>query len=317
MGSFATSIHVQANDAAAVADALRRVLFAEGYEATDEEPPDGSRTWLPSPIRAIHVSAAHEGWISLLDNEGMGSQTLAAALSGQLQTHVIHFFVNDSDSWHYQLHHAGKTIDEFNSRTDDDEFEEDDEDSAGIADMGAKINVADAQRIIQERALQWQQQLQQNMPPHLREMQQRWRTTGRIDPEEMQELNAWMRSQMPNMREQLRELMGLAGGMSGGPRLQAAPPVDSGRHETHLEHLKPLLKGDVKDSHVAEILSEQATFAEETLGRFLPLIGMPAFYAYLSYQYLPEFTCDDLAQKSIRFTEHLKFKKTSGRGRCR
>src|SRR5262249_31369665 len=107
----------------------------------------------------------------------------------------------------------------------------------------------------------------------------------------------------------------LAGGLSSGPRPQAAPPVDTGRHQTHLEHLRPLLKGGVNDSHVAEILSEQATFAEETLGRFLPLIGIPAFYAYLSYQYLPEFTSADLAQKSIHFTEHLRFKKTSVRGR--
>jgi hypothetical protein len=180
--------------------------------------------------------------------------------------------------------------------------------------MGPTINVADAQRIIQERALQWQQQLQERMPPHLREMQQRWRTTGRMVPEEMQELNTWMRSQMPNMREQLQELMGLTGGLSSRLRPQAARPVDAGRHQTHLEHLRPLLKGDGNDTRVAGILSEQATFAEETLGRFLPLIGIPSYYAYLSYEYLEEFTSDDLAEKSIHFTEHLKFKKSSGRG---
>jgi hypothetical protein len=314
MGSFATSIHVKANDAAAVADTLRHLLFAEGYEATDEEPPDGSRTWLPSPIRAIHVSTPQEGWVSLLDNEGMASQTLTVALSGRLHTHAIHFFVNDSDSWHYQLHFDGHTIDEFNSRTDDDEFDEDDEESAHVVDMGATVNIADAQRLIQERALQWQQQLQERMPPHLREIQQKLRTTGRIAPEEVQELKAWMQSQMPNMREQLRELTGLAGSLSGRLPRQAAPPADTGRHKTHLEHLRSLLRKNVSDSHVVEILSEEATFAEETLGRFLPLIGIPAFYAYLSYQYLAEFTSADLAQESIHFVEHLRFKKPSGRG---
>ncbi len=311
MGSFATSLHVKANDAAAVADALRHLLIAEGYEATEEEPERGFPMAAPSPLRAVHVSAAHEGWVSLLDSEGLGGQTLPAALSGRLQTHAIWFFVNDSDSWHYQLFNAGKQIYEFDSVPDDEDFDEDDDGSTGLANLGATINAADAQRIIQERAMQLQQQLLQSMPPHLRDIQQKWRTTGRFDPQEMQEYNAWMQSQMPTLMAQARELMGARSKGSPSPDVSSA---DRARLQAHLEHLRPLLKSDVKDSRVFEILSEHATFAEETLGKFLPLLGIPSHYAHLSYPYLTEYTREDLARKSIRLAEHLKFKKTSGRG---
>jgi hypothetical protein len=310
MGSFATSLHVKANDAAAVADALRRLLLDEGYETTEEEPERGFPMGIPSAVRAIHLSTAREGWVSLLDSEGIGAPDLAAALSGQLQTHAIQFFVNDSDSWHYQLFHAGQAIDEFDSCPDDEDFDEDD-DGPVLLNMGGGINAADAQRVIQERALEWQQQLLQKMPPHLREMQKRWMTTGQIVPEEMQEVNNWMRGQMPTMLEQLRELMGA--GSKKAPS-QAEPPTSNGRLQGHLEHLRPLLKADVKDARVLEVLNAKATFAEHTLGDFMPLIGITPFYANLSYPYLAEYTSADLARQSIQLAEHLKFKRSSGRG---
>lgn len=310
MGSFATSLHVKANDAAAVADALRNLLFAEGYEATEEEPERGFPMAAPSPLRGLHVSAAHEGWVSLLDSEGLGGQTLPAALSDRLQTHAIWFFVNDSDSWHYQLFNAGKQIDEFDSVPDDEDFDDDDDESAGLENLGAIINAADAQRIIQERAMRLQQQLLERMPPHLREIQQKWRTTGRIDPAEFQEYNAWMQTQMPTLMAQARELMGARS--KGSPSLDLSS-ADRARLQAHLEHLRPLLKGDVKESRVFEIMSEHATFAEETLGKFLPLLGIAPHYAYLSYPYLEEYTREDLERKSIRLAEHLKFKKSTGR----
>lgn len=311
MGSFATSLHVKANDAAAVAEALRRLLLAEGYEATEEEPERGLWAGTPSPIRAIHVSSAHEGWVSLLDNEAMSSLNLPAVLSDRLQTHAINFFVNDSDSWHYQLFLAGQKVDEFDSVPDDEEdFDEDDEEPDNVAELGASMNVADAQRMIQERALQWQQQLLQQMPPHLRELQQKWRTTGRIAPEEMQEYNEWMRSKMPNILDQVKELRGM---ISSQRASQAAQRIDSSRLQGHLELLRPLLQGNVKDSRVLGILSEKDTFAENTLDKFLALLGIASYYAYLNYAYLEESTTEDLSRKSIHLVEHLRFKRPSGR----
>lgn len=313
MGSFANSLHVKSDDAATVADALRHILLAEGYQVTDEDLGREARQGFPSALRAVHLSEARNGWVSLLDSAGLESFDLAAALSDRLQTHAIQFFVNDSDSWHYQLFHAGRKLDEFNSRPDDEDFEEDgdEEEPSGFGGMLAGGNAADLQRVLQERALQFQQQLMQRMPPEFRQMQQNWLTTGQINPEEMQKYQTWMRSEMPNMMSQLRELMGNAPGRSSTP---TAPPVDSDRLQGHLEHLKPLLKAGVKESRVLGVLGDQATFAENTLDKFMPLIGIASQYAYLSYPYLEETTSADLARDSIRLIEHLKFKKASGQG---
>jgi hypothetical protein len=316
MGSFATSLHVKSADATTVADALRHILIAEGYELTDEELGREARQGFSSDLRGVHLSEARDGWVSLLDSAGLESFALVAALSDRLQTHTIQFFVNDSDSWHYQLFHAGRKLDEFNSCPDDEDFEvdEDFEDAEEPSVLGGMLpggNAADLQRVIQERALQFQQQLLQRMPPEFRELQQKWLATGQINPEEMQRYQTWMRSEMPSMMSQLRELMGSA---PGQPPVHAVPPVDSDRLEQHLEHLGPLLQDRVKETRVLEVLGAQATFAEEILAAFLPLIGIASQYAYLSYPYLEEMSSEDLARESIRLTEHLKFKKASGRG---
>lgn len=307
MGSFATSIHVKANDAATVANALHQLLLEEGYEPTEEEPERGWPMNFPSSIRAVQVSAAREGWVSLLDSEGIGSQTLGAALAGRLQTHAIQFFVNDSDSWHYQLFHAGQAIDEFDSVPDGEGFEEDDDE---FAEMGTAVNSAEVQRLVQERTQQLQQHLLQRMPPELREMQQKWMASGRIVPEEMQKYNEWLRTEMPNLMVQLKDLMGVQSKEASSP---TEAPTVSPRLQKHLELVRPLLKENVSDARVLEIMSKKGTFAEDALGEFLPLIGIAPFFANLSYQYLGEYTSADLARKSIQLVEHLKFKHASGR----
>jgi hypothetical protein len=305
MGSFATSLHVRANDSSTVADALRRLLLDEGYETTEEEPERGFPMAPPSSLRAIQLSTSSGGWVSLLDSEGIYSQNLAAGLSGQLQTHAIQFFVNDSDSWHYQLFHAGEQIDEFDSSPDED----DDESLAGMGDMGSTTQAAEVQRIILERAQQMQQQLSQQMPPHLRELRQKLMTTGQATAEEMQAYSAWMQTQMPNLMEQLRELRSMRANLLSS---ESESGANNDHLRKHLPHLRPLLKEEVKDSRVLEILGEETTFAEGTLSKFLPLLGIASFYANLSYSYVSEHTSADLARKSIQLSEHLRFKKSSG-----
>ncbi len=195
MGSFANSVHVRSNNAASVADAIRELLRTEGYEATDEGPARSDKPGLPSQRRALHVSEARDSWVSVLDSDLMGcSLSLAEALSGRLGTHALQVMVNDSDSWHYQLYHAGQALDEFDSAGGEDgEDEEDHEALAGLTGAFAGANAAEVQRVLLDRARQMQQQLQQRMPPELREAQWKWMQTGQITPEQMQEFNQWMR----------------------------------------------------------------------------------------------------------------------------
>lgn len=310
MGSFATNLHVKANDSASVADTLRHLLLAEGYEITEEEAERAFPMAPPSQLRAIEVSTSRGGWVSLLDSEGLYAQNLPAVLSAQLKTHAIQFFVNDSDSWHYQLFYAGQQIDEFDSSPDEEDFEDDDEGPASMGNSGPAINAAEAQHFVKERTQEIQEQLLQHISPRVREIRQKWMTTGQVTLEEMQEYNAWLQTQMPSLMAQLRGLRSEREKRLSSP----PPPAKTARFHRHLPHLRPLLKEDAKDSRVLEILSEETTFAEETLGKFLPLIGIAPFYANLSYPYVSEYTSADLARESIQLSEHLKFKRSSGHG---
>ena len=318
MGSFATSLHVKSDNARTVADAIRQALTSEGYDATDDAPAEGGR--VPSSLPPLHVSDAREGWVSLLDSDGIMSLTLAAALSDRLQTHAIQFFVNDSDSWHYQLYYAGRQLDDFDSCGAEDD--EDEGVPADATDSLAGVNAADAQQALMERTVQWQQQLAQRLPAELRELQHKWRTTGQVTVEEMQKYNQWMRGEMPSIVEEMKSVLrGMPGG-SSSPRPQPSAMDESPAREdlqAHVEHLRPLLKSGVQEKTVRRVLAKQATFAEQTLGEFLPLLGLASSYANLSYPYLEEYTEQDLARDSIHLAEHLTFKKptASGKGRPR
>ena len=73
------------------------------------------------------------------------------------------------------------------------------------------------------------------------------------------------------------------------------------------ENLRPLFVAGTTDEQFQEILAEKAVFAEETLAKFLPLVGIPCHYAYLSYDYQSEATPDELAAHGIQFAHHLMF----------
>ena len=310
MGSFANSLHVRSSDAAAVAEAIRTVLLAEGYEPTDEEPGEDALWGGPSALRAVHVSAARDGWVSVLDSDLMNSITLTAQLSGRLETHSLHFLVNDSDSWHYQLYHAGRQVDAFDSSGDEEEFDED-EDSDEPSGMVQAGDAACLQQDLITGFQQFQAKMQEILPPELREIQERWRT-GRATPEEIQKYTRWAQTEMPRLRGGLQELLG---GFTSAlaARKQQEKSANESQLQPHVDHLRPLLKNGIGDEHVRKVLGTQAVFAEQTLADFLPLLGIARYYAYLSYRYSQECTEQELASKSIQLSEHLRFKKTGRR----
>jgi hypothetical protein len=247
----------------------------------------------------------------------MMSLALASALSDRLKTHALYVLVNDSDSWHYQLYHAGQSLDEFSSRGDEDG--EDDEDMEAEAGSTGTVHAVDAQRIILQQAQQWQKMMEEHAPPHLRELQDKWKKTGRITAEEMQQYQQGMRAVMAplmgNLRARLGEFTQAArSAASAGPRR----PAD-GKLRGHVEHLKPLLQSGVNDEQVLGVLGKQDVFAEETLREFLPLLGIASSFADLSYAYLEENAAETFAGESIRWVERLQFNKSTlpGKGRLR
>jgi hypothetical protein len=302
MGSFANSLHIQCEDAAAVAEIIRNALSAEGYELTDEELDEEARWGFSATLRVIHLSAARDGWVSLLDTDMMHSLGLAAMLSEQLEAHALQVMVNDSDSWHYQLYYAGQPIDEFNS-SGGEEFGQD----GGIPDLEGIFGegLAELQRSVQERAEELGQRLRQLLPADLQEIQDRWKA-GRATQEEIQKYTQWISTEMPRL---MGGFKGLLGELAPILSLPGRPPANEGELQPHVVHLRPLVKAGVSEARVREVLGRQAVFAEQTLADFLPLIGIASRYAYLSYRYLDECSAKDLAADSIRLEHHLKFKK--------
>jgi hypothetical protein len=300
MGSFANSLHVKCEDAAVVAEIVRKSLSAEGYEPTDEELDEETRWGFSPTLRAIQLSVARDGWVSLLDTNMMDSIGLAAMLSGQLETHAIQVMVNDSDSWHYQLYYAGRPIDEFNS-SGGEAFDED----GGIADLEG---LADLQRSLQNRAEELEQRLRQLLPAEMQEIQDRWKA-GRATQEEIHKYTQWIGTEMPRLMGGFQDLLGKLAPSFSQPGRQ---PADEGDSKSHVVHLKPLLRAGVSEERVCEVLGTREVFAENTLAEFLPLIGIASRYAYLSYRYLEEYSASRLADGSIRLEHHLKFIKTTG-----
>jgi hypothetical protein len=321
MGSFASSLHVRSDDSKAVAEAVQAALRGEGFEPTDEELDADARWGMSASLRGIHISEPRQGWVAILENDPLSSVALAAEVSKRLETYAIQFFVNDSDSWHYQLFRGGQQIDSFDSSDedaegwDDEEFDDDESITAG--------GLAGIEQAIRGKAQEFEALLTAGMPPEVRAIHGKMQT-GQVTQPEMQQYMQWMNAEMPKRMADMQRLVGEAmqglqgsrsqesgvrgeesgaGGQKSGPRY-----ADDQELLTHVQRLQPLLEPGTPTDQVLEVLGRQAVFAEETLGEFLPLMGIAPVYAHLSYRYLEEFSESELASQSVRMAAHLRFR---------
>lgn len=321
MGSFASSLHVRSDDWGAVAAAVKAALRGEGFESTDE-PLDADARWgMSASLRGIHISTPREGWVAILENDPLSSVSLAADVSRRLDTYAIQFFVNDSDSWHYQLFRGGRQIDAFDSSADQEsEWDEDALDERGEFPAGGLAGIEQA---ILGKAQEFEKLLTAGMPPNVREIHEKVQA-GQATQSEMQQYMQWVSAEMPKHMTEMQRLVGEAMqgmGLNGGSEREAdAVRRGSSRQAghsleqeeqallPHVENLRPLLAAGTPSDLVLELLGRQAVFAEETLGEFLPLVGIAPVYAHLSYRYLEEFSESELASQSVRMAEHLRFR---------
>ena len=313
MGSFASSLHVRTDDLGAVVGAVRMSLGAEGFEPTDDQLDADARWGMSSSLRGIHVSLPRQGWISILENDPLSSVALATEISRRLGAYAIQFFVNDSDSWHYQLFHQGVQIDAFDSSGDEDDWSDESED-AGMGRI-ALGSLTGFEQAVRGKAQEFETLLTAEMPAEVRSIHDKMRS-GRATDEEMQAYIQWMSAEMPKHMAAMQRLVAEAMqglGMEGGPRKAGPSLADQERElHPHVERLAPLLVPDASRDLVLELLGRQAVFAEETLAEFLPLLGIAPVYADLSYRYLEEFSASELASQSVQMAEHLRFKSGFG-----
>lgn len=308
MGSFANSLHVRCADAPRVAAAIREVLAAQKWKPT-EGPIDPEECARPeAKVRELHVSAPAGGWVSVLDSDLSSLEALTRALAKKLKTPTLLCFVDDSDSWSYQLAQPDGEVGVYDSaELADDEVEGSDK-LAQTGEALQKIQALMQDGSIQQRMQQIQAQMSAAAPPEIRAAEARIRNR-QATPADVQQYQAWAMQEMPKYMADLRSLFG--GAMPQPAAQSAAPPpaADPDLWQDQLEKLRPLLAAGITEAQVAAVLSKQATFAEEVLAEFLPLVGINSIYANLSYDYLGESSPAELAQCQIEFPLSLKFKK--------
>lgn len=309
MGSFANSFHIRSSDAAAVFAAIDEWLHTEGYAVASDAP---ERVRLTPPHRGIYVTDALNGWVGVMDSDLGEGPGLGANLSAQLDTPVLFVLVNDSDSWMYQLFVDGD-MDEFES-VEEEDFEDEGAMDATLAELAKSAELVKLLQSGDQAAIQaalgpqiqrMQEELEAKMPPDIRDIYQRMQQ-GQTTPQENQKYVLWVNSNMLPRPSAVGTLGGLLGGLlptKPKPRKKKTP-----RNNPHLKVLRPLLAEGVTDFQVAGALANQSTFAEEDLANFLPLLGIPALWAYLAYDYLPEMSAGDLQDAGIRMQVHRVYR---------
>jgi hypothetical protein len=319
VGSFAYSLHAKCDDAARVAAAIERLLGQDDWRPTDQPPDEeASRFGAPSNRRAFQISRPVYGWVSVLDSDLAGAMTLAPQLAEQLDAFTLLCLVHDSDSWHYQLSRGDGVLDDFDSAgeegmpSDLSEVELS-QLTQGMHSLQAKI----ADGTFQEQMQRMNDEMIAHAPAGIQEKYRRIQA-GQATPQDMAEYQAWAAAEAPKYTERIQQLVGelfnvpsLSKSMKGSSKSKKRKRKPTKAHreavQQRTDNLRPLFVAGVTDEQFQEVLEAKAVFAEETLAKFLPLVGIPAFYAYLSYGYLAESSPQELAAQGIQFAQHLMF----------
>jgi hypothetical protein len=333
MGSWANSFHVRGNDPSAVSDAIRALLLESGHRLPGEEPERaasasrrrrGRPQILRSPFhtsddfdddhddddsgedqRRLCVYRPTNGWVGVLDSEPFSD--LIRQLSSRLQTDTLSVMVNDSDSWLYALHRQGRPFDEFDSSG---------EDPDGMGD---------------EMSPQLQAALERGDPREIEDLMEREMLAhaptspiffpfgGIAPPVEMTLLAQRLRDGRGTFRDRLRYgwlwlryrftlLLAVFGRqpMDFGYEAPRATPLDNDTLERHVERIREVFpNADARE--LRRLLPLSRFPSENLLADFLEIVGLPRFYAYLSYRYLEDHSKVELADEGIVCVAELRF----------
>ena len=313
MGSFANSLHVKSGDPNRVASKLTDILASSGWRPTAATP-DKRTDWPgPSTLRGMHISAPHEGWVTVLDSDLGGAYSLVGELAQSLESHAICFLVNDSDSWSYRLSDPKGRISEFDS----DEEADGDGDEGDLVEAGAMIGQLQSlmrDGSVLQRFQEMQARMSEAAPPEIKAAEARIKS-GQGTAADMRQYQTWATGEMPKYMAEMRQM--LAGALNPLKALSAAASTRKKQRKStkaeraaareRLDRLRPILADGVTDEAVLEAFDKRATFAENVLAEFLPLVGIADYYANLGYQYLDEIRPAELAAHNIRFVQHLRF----------
>jgi len=251
--------------------------------------------------RAVSIFEPRAGWVAVMDSSLEGNVELAQQLSERLGTDTMLILVNDSDSWYYWLHRDGVEFDEFDSSGG--EFDDD-----GAEPSGEWLEAMEAQ---DEEKLH--ELLMSKAPQNIK-----FPDPSIGLPFQLAFLGAKVQSGQASFWERLKyrwlSLKFLWKLLTGRFTPEAMdygfdiphPEMDDDTLRKHLERIKAFFP-NANENELGELLPKCRFPSEDLLRQFLATIGLPWFYAYLSYSYLEEHSERELAGHGIAQVAELHF----------
>jgi hypothetical protein len=332
MGSWANSFHVRSDDPASVLDAIRTLLLESGYRLPDETPAPrtgqsrrrrGRPRTLGSPFsnrpdeddddfdhgdddfgedgdgqRRLCVHRPVNGWVGVLDSEPFSD--LTHQLSSRLRTDTLAVMVNDSDSWLYGMFRKGQPFDEFDSSGEEGGDGEDGDIPPELqralerGDQRAVDEIIERELLARAPSSPIYYPFGGIAPPvEMAFLRQRIREGRATFGDRLRYLWMWL-------RYRFQVLLSFFGRrpMEFGYDSPRATPLDDDTLNRHVAQIRDFFP-DADAGELRRLLPLNRFPSEELLADFLEVVGLPRFYAYLSYRYLEEHSEEELAAEGI------------------
>jgi hypothetical protein len=251
--------------------------------------------------RAVAVFKPSAGWVGVMDSALEGNIELASELSLRLATDTMLVMVNDSDSWYYWLHRNGVSFDEFDSAHGD--FDDDGAEPTG--EWLAAIENEDEDKL--------HELLMSKAPQNIK-----LPSADLGIPFQLATLGAKIATGQATFWERLKyrwlSIKFLFKVLTGGFSEEKMDfgydiphtEMDDEDLDKHIERTKAFFP-KANEGDLRKLLPKCRFPSEDLLRKYLAIVGLPWFYAYLSYSYLSEHSEQELASHGIVQARELRF----------
>ena len=251
--------------------------------------------------RAVAVFKPQAGWVGVMDSSLEGNIALASELSARLATDTMLVMVNDSDSWYYWMHRNGAQFDEFDSANGD--FDDDAAEPTG--EWLAAIENQDEDKL--------HELLMSKAPRNVK-----LPSPDIGIPFQLATLGAKIAARQATFWERIKYrwlsikfLFKLLTGGFSEEKMDFGfdiPHAEMGDEDLdkHIERTKAFFP-NASEEKLRKLLPKCRFPSEDLLRKYLAIVGLPWFYAYLSYSYLSEHSEQELASHGIVQATELRF----------
>jgi hypothetical protein len=276
--------------------------FERDLEGYDENAPYGGEAMVEdSGPRRVSIYRPRGGWIGILDSVSFGD--LGSILSARLQTDALDVYVNDSDAWGYVLHRKGKKHDAFDT-SGDPTGEGEEENNAELLAAIERGDEREVERIMFANAPQGPIVFHDGRmapPPEMGMLRVRMKEGKATLGDRFRYAWLWIKFQF-------RKLFSFVWPPAFGFDVPQVKPLDAATLDEHIAKLRGVFP-EASEAALRTLLPQSRFPAEGLLAEFLQIIGLPARYSDLSFDYVSDFGEDELAADGIVHELTLSFSK--------